>query len=358
MRTQRVVRGFKLFVLFLSITGVRTGASFAQSGNANAGWTRQDSGTTNLLDGVFFLDSNRGWVVGANGTILHSSDGGDTWTAQDSGTSRDLHRVTFVDCNTGWAVGAGGTILHTIDGGATWTAQDSGTTDSLSGVSFVSACTGWAVGPAGDCTDCFGPVLYTTDGGATWARQNPGVPGGFARAGFAGVAFVNENDGIAVGTGVIRLAPREVSIIGRTSDGGATWSVFGFGSARSSRFNAIARASNTAVAVGFYMNIAPPRGGALIASSTDGGATWAETQIKFGGTFGGVSLGDAATGWAVGAGVLRSVIIYRTTDQGTTWTLQDSGTTDALTAISSVDANTAWAVGANGTILHTTTGGE
>jgi photosystem II stability/assembly factor-like uncharacterized protein len=37
--------------------------------------------------------------------------------AQDSGTTAGLWGVSFIDANTGWAVGANGTILHTKNGG-------------------------------------------------------------------------------------------------------------------------------------------------------------------------------------------------------------------------------------------------
>ncbi len=63
------------------------------------------------------MDADTGTAVGAEGTILHTTDGGATWTLQSSGTTVPLSGVTFVDANTGWAVGEGGTILHTTTGG-------------------------------------------------------------------------------------------------------------------------------------------------------------------------------------------------------------------------------------------------
>src|SRR5579864_1660032 len=87
-----------------------------------------------------------GWVVGDNGTILHTSDGGATWRPQASGMSDALFGVSFVDTNNGWAVGEPAAILHTSNGGATWSHQTSGTANNLLGVSFVDANNGWAVG--------------------------------------------------------------------------------------------------------------------------------------------------------------------------------------------------------------------
>jgi photosystem II stability/assembly factor-like uncharacterized protein len=55
--------------------------------------------------------------VGEDGTILRTINGGAAWTAQDSGTTNWLSGVSFIDANTGWAVGGSGTILHTTNGG-------------------------------------------------------------------------------------------------------------------------------------------------------------------------------------------------------------------------------------------------
>jgi hypothetical protein len=56
------------------------------------------------------------WVVGDYGAILHSSDGGKTWSRQDSGISDSLLGVGFVNEREGWAVGELGVILHTLGG--------------------------------------------------------------------------------------------------------------------------------------------------------------------------------------------------------------------------------------------------
>lgn len=309
------------------------------------GWVQQYSGTMNRLRGVFFLDSNLGWIVGVNGTILRTTDGGNTWTPQESGTSYDLRGVTFVDLATGWAVGDVGTILHTTDGGVNWTPQDSVGINSLTALSFVDSATGWVVGGKA--------IFHTTDGGATWALQNPAVPSGLLSMVFHSVAFTNQNDGLAVGTGIYNYVLRNnVGVLARTTDGGVNWRSELHFVSRHSGYNAITRVGNTAIIVGTFFSGAEYNG-ALIRGSTDGGDTWSESRILFVDAYG-VSLGDAETGWWVG----RRGWIFRTTDQGANWTQQVSPTVNVLWAISSVDANTAWAVGENGIILHTTTGGE
>jgi len=49
--------------------------------------------------------------------IFRTTDGGETRTAQESGTTETLRAVFFMDGNTGVAVGASGTILRTVTRG-------------------------------------------------------------------------------------------------------------------------------------------------------------------------------------------------------------------------------------------------
>lgn len=86
-------------------------------------WTQQTSGTTEQLNGCFFINANNGWVVGNNGIILTTINGGLNWTPQTSGVSYDLNAVYFVDPLVGYCGGKCGTMLKTINGGSTWNIQ-------------------------------------------------------------------------------------------------------------------------------------------------------------------------------------------------------------------------------------------
>ena len=88
---------------------------------------------------VAFVSTNLGWVVGDNGTILATNNGGANWLQQASSTVNRLYGVTFVSPNQGWAVGDNGTILATNDGGTNWLQQASGTVNRLYGVTFISS---------------------------------------------------------------------------------------------------------------------------------------------------------------------------------------------------------------------------
>jgi len=95
-----------------------------------------------------------------------------------------------------------GLILNTTNGGANWSSQTIGT-NGLNAVAFVNTNDGWAVGQ-------LGTILVTTNGGTSWSPQTSGTT-----ASLDGVAFADVNDGWAVGsTGTILV----------TTNGGATWS--------------------------------------------------------------------------------------------------------------------------------------
>lgn len=90
------------------------------------------------------LNSQLGWVVGDNGTILKTNNGGESWDPLNSGVSDHLKGVFFLDAEHGYACGEAGTILYTEDGGQSWTPQDSGVTTTLWRLDFVNP--GFVVG--------------------------------------------------------------------------------------------------------------------------------------------------------------------------------------------------------------------
>ncbi len=96
------------------------------------------------LFGVYFVDANVGWVVGASGTVIKTADGGKTWTATIIGPD-ELRAIYAIDAQTAWAAGSGGAIYATKDGGDTWTQQVTPTDKTLQGICFINDKEGWAV---------------------------------------------------------------------------------------------------------------------------------------------------------------------------------------------------------------------
>jgi photosystem II stability/assembly factor-like uncharacterized protein len=67
------------------------------------------------------------WVAGRPGAVLlHSPDKGQTWETVATRQPLPLNDVFFIDDNRGWVVGELGSILATTDGGKTWRVQQRG----------------------------------------------------------------------------------------------------------------------------------------------------------------------------------------------------------------------------------------
>ena len=135
---------------------------------------------------MFFLNPTTAWIVGEK-AIFGSRDGGATWKKLSS--SHDIERVYFLDENRGFAVGDNQALLETSNGGSKWTE--------------IRALEGLTAQPA----------------------ENS----------FHWIFFSDDHDGIVIGeiepTNESRvpswLEPRRRHstwlLLGRTSDGGASW---------------------------------------------------------------------------------------------------------------------------------------
>ena len=146
---------------------------------------------------IFFLDSNTGWVVGLNGGIAKTTDGGVTWARQTAPTSWGLVRIHFSDAQNGWAGGYYGVLFHTTNGGQTWIQQNPQLPDftHVLGVAAISPQVAWISGYGGGAQSR--PyVKQTTDGGATWVNLTPSVG---PYDGFASALFEDEENGWAAG---------------------------------------------------------------------------------------------------------------------------------------------------------------
>ena len=133
------------------------------------------SGANNLL-GVFVDQTNPidAWAVGRGGQIWHFSNGIWAGVVSPASTSQDLYSVQLVSTTEGWIVGAEGAILHstTLQGSNTWllltqpiqTAVGVGV--NLLSASFPGSGNGWAVGSNG-------VILQTSNSGCGSAVPQP-----------------------------------------------------------------------------------------------------------------------------------------------------------------------------------------
>jgi photosystem II stability/assembly factor-like uncharacterized protein len=293
-------------------------------------WTNLNSGTTEDLTSVRFLDFNTGWVVGSNGTILKTINGGNTWSAQTSGTTMSLEVVQFVDKNIGWALGSDwktntSIFLKTLNGGNTWAIQSS-TDVELTDLFFINSSLGWACGK-------YGTIYKTIDGGINWSKQL------FDTTSWLNcIYFVNSSVGWALGE----------NIMAKTIDGGNTWTYqFGvFGNITA--FDCYFVNDNIGYAIGADFHL--PQGYQIL-TTVNGGTSWTVLKSDPTGGYTAMYFSDSTSGLIVGRG------IYKTTNGGSTWQFKTTGVGLTLNKIQFIDENIGWAVGFNGTILNTINGG-
>lgn len=136
--------------------------------NGGETWQRLRAPSRQELIHIDFANDKRGWIVGADGSILATVDSGQTWTRQNSGTTGTIYNIDFRNDKKGLAVGERGMLLRTTDGGLTWTPVQVSTRSTLLNVKLVTDDSGWAVGRGGT-------ILRTEDGGLSWIEQESGT---------------------------------------------------------------------------------------------------------------------------------------------------------------------------------------
>jgi photosystem II stability/assembly factor-like uncharacterized protein len=94
---------------------------FTSDGGANWEQSADEDISVTTWFSVFLSATGKAWAVGNNGRILYSTDWGQTWETQESGVTEPLWEVHFINDNEGWIVGgfSENVILHTKNGGGT-----------------------------------------------------------------------------------------------------------------------------------------------------------------------------------------------------------------------------------------------
>ncbi len=280
---------------------------------------------TTPLNGVAFANAARGFVVGTNGVLLMTTNGGGTsWDKQLINSTATLHSISFSNEMTGTIVGDNGMIYHSLDGGNNWFMQTSGVRLNLNSVVIMDNKTGIAVGD-------HGKILRTTDDGNTWTN----LSSSFIPYNFYSVSFNGLNNGIIVG---------ENGTILHTTNGGLSWTLEPSG-VMQTLFCSAFPSSNFSIAAG---------ASATILTSIRG-TNWLKQSNITRNTIIATAFADAKVGIAVGA----QQTIIRTTDGAITWNavipaLEKPVPLPAITALPErfLKKNIATAVGTNGLILQ------
>jgi photosystem II stability/assembly factor-like uncharacterized protein len=311
-------------------------------------WYQQNSGTTQNLRALHFVNENNGWAVGDCGIILHTSNAGATWDQQTIGTI-SLNDVFFTDENKGWIVGSGENILlHTTNGGVDWMQQIQDSILSFYSLYFIDENTGWVVGGVRHPDTLASVILKTTNSGMNWILQSsPAVwP-------INDICFINNDVGYAVeGATVVEWAALGATL--KTTDGGETWiKLTADTTVRWDRVSFLDTQNGIIAGVKLDVFGNFPR----VFYTADGGINWMESNRGYEGYFTSLVIVDSIHAWASGSpyALARGAILF-SSDKGAIWSIQ-TDYSYSLNNVFFINSSTGWAVGDSGKILHTTNGG-
>lgn len=163
--------------------------------NNNGTWPR-------ISNAIHFPSSSTGFVVGTNGRILKTTNGGNNWTTSTSGTTAELKDVYFTGTQNGYTVGSE-RVLRTVNGGSSWTSTIfSGS--YFKSIHFPSSNVGYAVGENRK-------FIKTINAGLSWTLSIMNIP---TNADLNSVYFVSDNEGYVTGSD---------GVIYHTNSGGVYW---------------------------------------------------------------------------------------------------------------------------------------
>ncbi len=321
---------------------------FAESGYAQSGWAQQVNpiapSKTNVLGKVQFVSVTEGWISGANGNLLHTTNSGTTWNIvkpfpNDTVSSIGDPSISmwWVNQTHGWKINWFGTNLNdahgavlqqTTDGGITWTKKIFSTTAGDAGleVQFADENHGWIL--IYNFISGNPQYLKTTDGGSSW---NPFIGMGI-------FYFADANNGWAISAAGAQSKPPYK--IYHTTNGGNDW-VEQYVDSTAGSFNAI---QFTDINNGWVVGE-----NSKILKTTDGGNHWIKvtnTGINSSSMSKCVFFLDANTGWiGTNDGDINNnparILLY-TTNGGTTWTKQNPPISNAVFSIYFLNSNTGW----------------
>jgi photosystem II stability/assembly factor-like uncharacterized protein len=339
-----------IFFLFLS-------NCFSQTG-----WVVNSTGTNKVINDIFFVDANTGWVVG-DSVVAKSTNGGVNWVPQyiDFSGRLLLNSVKFLNQNTGFAGGGDNYLslygftqflFKTTNGGINW---------------------GLIWNPKGEYPGCINNIvqineniLYLTLYGGVEVITVGGIckstNGGlnfiqfYSGGGHTSLSFINENTGWTTTRRTDDMIDRNNSKILKTTNGGLDWTMqyrdSGFHSAVINRIQFFNEFTGYAIGSKYYYKT-------VFYKTTNGGTNWDTISFINNNKNSSLYFLNPNTGWISGSCYPDTFNIAYTTNAGLNWSNQYKNCAFSISRLTFANALTGWAVlGYNSSnILRTTTGG-
>ncbi len=290
-------------------------------------WEKFDNApTTSILNQVFFLNKDTGFVSGYDGTLLRTYDGGMNWEPINTLTNGQsqpfpLTTLTFNTPKRGFALSSGGDFYTTWDGGGIWKKITTAPHATLKRLCFVNEKIGFALNEQGS-------VLKTTDGGDNWVlNYTPvGASGLYLNFPSADTGYIANYNGY----------------LAKTTDGGLTWMRVS---------NNLPSASNSL----YSFHFTKPSTGYWgcnfgLFKTTDGGTTWNLILTPGKGIIGNIRFFSDSLGYVMG----KNGCFMKTMDSGNTWYSQNDFGSNTLNDLCFPSSTIGYLVGAAGSIYKCT----
>lgn len=320
--------------------------------------------TGNDVHDIGFIDANTGLLVGDNGTVFKTRNGGDKWTTIQMNPGYNFSHVVIVDAAHIWLLGSGASngeiqatvkILFSSDAGESWLERLTGSSlpDTLRvpfhDIHFLTPLLGWLVGDSGI-------VLQTTDGGSTWLEHTTVYDYSLQR-----VEFVGDSVGFICGglfVPPVLPGPTTLSIskgaILRTTDAGANWDTIFSDTIEVDAVHFQDSVLGWALGTSIWIDMfGEGQYRWYVLKTTNGGLEWNVQRTIY---LLDITFADDLHGWAVGAGG----DMLTTSDGGNLWFYSNPTQRfiSRLYRIQFSDVQHGYIVGSDGAILQSSDGGQ
>lgn len=144
--------------------GVNNIYMLLRSTNAGLNWVNLNP--PSVPSDMFFINQDSGWYCDDFGgaDVRTTTNGGATWQLRNSGLTDNIKRIFFLNYSTGYC--GSSYLKKTTDAGLNWVQVHDFATERVYGVFFLNEQTGW-VGLSG------AKIGKTTNGGLNWTIQQP-----------------------------------------------------------------------------------------------------------------------------------------------------------------------------------------
>ncbi|NOX86696.1 MAG: T9SS type A sorting domain-containing protein, partial [Chlorobi bacterium] len=153
-----------VFMVGLNGTIIKT----TDGGNS---FTQIESGTNQFLKTIYCINEDVGWISSDSGLVLRTENGGDTWETVRYPGNTGQSSFFALDHRHAWLSTENGMLRRTIDGGNSWLNIVTGIGKNFGPMAFADPTTGFATINESSSGDVFFPdtaVLKTGTGGKTW----------------------------------------------------------------------------------------------------------------------------------------------------------------------------------------------